>query len=78
MVKKRRKLRGTVERIIKATPLDSTERAQINIKEADDLYREIRVENVLQDDGGKKVRLEKGEEVDVTLEAETDSKKKSD
>ena len=75
MVKKRRKLRGTVEKVIKPAHPSQKEKAQIDIKEAEDLYREIRVDNVLTDDQGRKHRLEKGDDVDVTIEAETDNKK---
>jgi hypothetical protein len=52
------------------------EKAQIEVHDAEDLYREIRVENVLTDDEGKCDQLLPGEEVDVTLEAETHSPKK--
>ena len=76
--KKRKKLRGTVEKVIKPAHPTQTEKAQIAINEADDLYREIRVENELTDDQGKKARLQPGDEVDLTLEADTESKKKSD
>jgi hypothetical protein len=79
MGKKIRKLRGTVEKVIKPAHSSQTEKAQIEIKEADDLYREIRVDNVLTDDHGRKERLEQGDEVDVTIEADTDrTKKKGD
>ena len=43
MPRKLKKLRGTVEKIIKSDHLP--EKAQIAIHEAEDLYREIRVEN---------------------------------
>lgn len=76
MSKKRKKLHGTVEKIIKPIHPAQSEKAQINIKGADDLYREIRVENVLADDEGKEGRLERGDQVDLTLEAETEDKKK--
>ena len=46
------------------------EKAQISVDGADDLYREIRVENTLQDASGKEVELKAGAEVDVTIEAE--------
>lgn len=79
MSKKTKKMRGTVEKIIKAGHPTEPEKAQIAINEADDLYREIRVENVLTDEKGQKEGLEPGQEVDVTLEAERDSRqKKSD
>ena len=49
------------------------EKAQIGVDEADELYREIRVENVLTDENGEKVRLNPGAEVDVIVEADTDA-----
>ena len=62
-------LPATVERIIKPLTPGEPEKAQIAIEGADDLYREIRVENVLTDENGDKVRLKKGAEVEVTVEA---------
>lgn len=51
-------LSGTVEKIIPAAPaVGEPEKAQIAVEEADHLYREIRVENVLQDENGKTVGL---------------------
>ncbi len=38
---------------------------------AEDLYREIRIDNVLQNDKGETVRLKQGAEVEVTVEAES-------
>lgn len=79
MAKKRKKLRGTVQKLIVPNLPEETEKAEIDIEEADVLYREIRVENVLTDDEGKTARLEEGDRVEVSIEAETDpGKKKSD
>ena len=50
-----------------------SEKAEISVEGADDLYREIRIENVLTDENGEKVRLKPGAEVDVILEADTDA-----
>ena len=62
-------LPGTVEKIIKPiTPADP-EKAQIAVKGADDLYREIRIENTLTKSDGEKVGLKPGAEVEVTVEA---------
>jgi len=47
MSKKKRKLRGTVQKVIKPPFPAVPEKAQIGVEEADDLYREIRIENVL-------------------------------
>jgi len=49
------------------------EKAQIGIEEADELYREIRVENVVTDEKGKNARLKVGADVDVVIEADTDA-----
>lgn len=79
MTKKRKKLRGTVEKVVKPTDPTEPEKAQINIEEADHLYREIRVENVLTDEKGEKASLKPGAQVDVVVEADTDATvKKSD
>jgi uncharacterized cupredoxin-like copper-binding protein len=37
---------------------------------ADDLYKEIRVENTLQDENGNAVSLKPGAKVEITVEAE--------
>jgi hypothetical protein len=64
-------LPGKVERLINAQP-DSgePEKAQIGVEGADHLYREIRVPNRLVDDQGHNVKLKKGAEVDVRIEAD--------
>jgi len=71
--KKRKKMRGTVQKVIKPIVPGETEKAQINLEEADDLYREIRVENALTDEDGEKVRLKPGAEVDVVIEADSNA-----
>jgi hypothetical protein len=43
---------------------------QISVKDGDDLYKEIRIENALQDEDGNEVALKEGAEVDVTVEAD--------
>ena len=70
--RKRKKLRGTVQKVLKPILPWEPEKAEISVEGADDLYREIRVENVLTDENGEKVRLKTGAEVDVILEADTD------
>lgn len=72
--KKRKKLRGTVKKVIKFPY--SREKAEIDVHEAEDLYREIRVDNELTDDTGEKGSLKPGAEVDVVIEADTDQIKK--
>jgi predicted DNA-binding antitoxin AbrB/MazE fold protein len=71
MSKKRQKLRGTVQKIIKPITPSQPERAQIEINGADDLYRELRIENVVADERGEKAKLKEGAEVDVTIEADS-------
>ncbi|MGC2645917.1 MAG: hypothetical protein WA261_06520 [Candidatus Sulfotelmatobacter sp.] len=67
------KLPGTVEKIIKPSEPGEPEKAQISIEGADDLYREIRVENSLTAKNGDQVGLKQGAEVDVTLEADKEA-----
>lgn len=52
---------------------DEPEKAQISVDEADELYREIRIENVLTDENAEKVRLKPGAAADVVVEADTDA-----
>ena len=62
-------LPGTVEKIIKPSEPNEPEKAQISIEGADDLYREIRIENSLTAENGDEVRLKKDAEVNVTVNA---------
>jgi hypothetical protein len=61
---------GTVEKIIKSPFPQEPEKAEIAVEGADHLYREIRIENTLEDKQGKKVKLKVGAQVDVTVEAD--------
>jgi len=63
-------LQGTVDKIIPSVNEDEPEKVQINLEGADDLYREIRVENTLTDGDGAPVSLKKGAEVEITIEAD--------
>jgi hypothetical protein len=60
---------GVVRKIIKHPY--QPEKAEISIHGADDLYREIRIENRLENDEGEKVKLKQGAHVDVIVEADT-------
>ena len=62
-------LPGVVERVIKNEHTDEPEKAQIAVEGAEELYREIRIENTLHDENGKEVALKLGAQVDVTVEA---------
>jgi hypothetical protein len=63
-------LPGTVQKIIPPIMPGQPEKAEIAVHAADELYREIRVENTLQDSDGNDVSLKKGADVEVTIEAE--------
>lgn len=71
MGKKRKKLQGTVQKIIKPFSTNEPEKAQIEVRGADDLYRELRIENEVADEQGGKARLKPGAEVDVIVEADS-------
>jgi hypothetical protein len=75
MTKKRSKTRkrGVVEKIIKPPHPSVPEKAQIAIEGADELYKEIRVENVLEDETGEKVKLKEHAPVEVVIEADAES-----
>ena len=53
-------LPGTVAKVIPSPIPSEPEKAQISIEGADDLYREVRIENALKDgEDGNEVRLKK-------------------
>ncbi|PYX21578.1 MAG: hypothetical protein DMG82_17585 [Acidobacteria bacterium] len=77
MIKKKRKeLRGRINKVLKPILPHEPEKAEISVEDADDLYREIRVENVLTDENGEKTRLKPGADVDIVIEADTDATSK--
>jgi len=60
---------GRVDKLIQVRALRLQEKAQISI-EGEAGYRKLRIENSLTGEDGEPVRLKKGAEVDVTLEAD--------
>jgi len=64
---------GKVEKIIKPPVPNEPEKAEISVEDADHLYREIRIENTLKDEEGKKVKLKPGANVEVVIEADPES-----
>lgn len=66
-------LPGKVEKIVKPVGPAEPEKAEISIEGGDTLYREIRIDNSLTDENGNEVRLKKGAEVEVTVEADKDA-----
>jgi len=67
------KKHGTVKRIIKSVHPSMPEKAEVEVHEADQLYKEIRIDNELEDEHGKKVKLKENVPVDITVEADKDS-----
>jgi hypothetical protein len=66
-------LAGTVEKVIPSIHPSEPDKAQIAIEGAEELYREIRVPNTLQNGSGKEVALKQGADVDVTIEADANA-----
>jgi hypothetical protein len=66
-------LPGTVEKVIKSPDPSEPDKAQIVVEGADELYREIRIDNALQNEKGEEVALKPGTDVDVTVEAPADA-----
>jgi hypothetical protein len=61
---------ATVRKIIKPFAPGQPEKAEITVHDADDLYKEIRIENTLEDSDGVKVKLKPGADVEVIVEAD--------
>ena len=64
---------GTVQKIIKSPHPDLPEKAEIAVDGADELYREIRIENTLTDEKGNEVKLKPGADVDVVVQADKEA-----
>jgi hypothetical protein len=62
-------LPAVVQKIIPSIHPSDPDKAEIAVEGADHLYREIRVENRLQDSDGQDVALKPGAHVEVTIEA---------
>jgi len=60
---------GVVQKIIK-TPQGS-EKAEIEVLDAEDVYEVIRIENTLVNEDGEKVKLKQGAAVEVVVEADS-------
>jgi hypothetical protein len=63
-VSRRRSAKCTAQskKVIKPSVAGEIEKAQISVNEGEDLYREIRVENVVADEKCEKARLKPGED----------------
>ena len=64
---------GKVEKIIPAVVANRSETAQVAVEGADELYRELRIENKLRDNAGNSVSLKKDAQVEVTITADSDA-----
>jgi hypothetical protein len=63
-------LTGIVTKTLTSTYTSQPERLEVSIPEADDLFREIRIENSFTSPEGEEVGLHAGTRLDITLEAE--------
>ena len=62
---------GVVQKIVKGVYSEQVEKVEIAIPEADDLFREIRIENKLTGVDGQPVALTTGAQLEITFEAAT-------
>jgi hypothetical protein len=60
-------LRGSVDRIVQAP--NGSDEAEIVIEGGENLYREIRIQNLLQGANGDVAVLQLGSEVEITIKA---------
>jgi hypothetical protein len=67
---------AVVQKTVKPILADQSEKVEIAIAAADDLFREVRIENKFTDVDGGPVSLTTGAELTVTFEAETTGKHK--
>ena len=61
---------GVVKKIIAFPLTQEPEKAEIAVEGADELYKEIRIENTLETSEGDPVKLTEGAHVTVTVEAD--------
>jgi hypothetical protein len=66
-------LPGTVEKIIPSIDPSQPDKAQIAVEGAEPLYKELRIENTLENGKGQQVSLKPGAEVEVTIAADPDA-----
>lgn len=73
MKKPKVKKRGVVEKIIPPPHPSLPEKAQIAVDGCDHLYQEIRIDNTLETEDGRKVKLKEEAPVDVVIEADPEA-----
>lgn len=64
-------LRGRVDKTIPSLGNSTSDAVQIVLEGAEDLYREIRIPNHLQDGNGGVVALQRGAQVEITIQVRT-------
>jgi hypothetical protein len=69
-IKPWRKCYGIVQRIFKNVEPDRGDTIEIAFADAEELFREIRIENRFTDAAGQTVALKQGSHVDITFEAD--------
>ena len=67
MSRRRKKMSAAVKKVIKPMIPGVPEKAEITVHGADDLYKEIRIENTLVNSDGEKVKLKEGADIDVAV-----------
>lgn len=60
-----------IGKIISSPLTHEPDKAEITVEGADELYRKIRIEDVLENSDGEEVKLEPGDHVDVTVQVTT-------
>jgi hypothetical protein len=70
-------LTGTVEKVLSATRAEP-EKMQISIDGCDQLYSELRVENMLTNESGESVTLKRGAHIQITINADADAVKQTE
>jgi hypothetical protein len=66
-------LPGLVVKIISSPLTHEPDKAEIAVEGADHLYKEIRIDNVLENSAGGEVKLEVGDHVDVTVQIQSEN-----
>jgi hypothetical protein len=61
-------LHGVVDKIIVSPTPEEPEKAQIDVEEADNRHREIRIDNALTGEDGQEVKLKLGGNVEIIIQ----------
>ncbi|HEY2121464.1 MAG TPA: hypothetical protein VGH37_19940 [Candidatus Acidoferrum sp.] len=64
-------LSGIVQKIIRGMDAEDPGKIQIVVRGAENLYREIRLDNLFHDEEGNFVNLKLGDEVEITIASKT-------